>query len=95
MKYSAKSAAAAFTVLAALSIGSVVEAQMAGAAPAGIVMPQKAPQGAQLSAEEQAAVDNKNAGRPYDQAAYNRAMQKIKQAEKYDGERNKQKRGRK
>ncbi|MFC9895262.1 hypothetical protein ACFVMC_16380 [Nocardia sp. NPDC127579] len=50
------------------------------------------PQNATLSAEEQAAVDNKNAGRPYDQKAYNRAMQKIKQAEKYDGCRNKQKR---
>lgn len=95
LKYSAKSAAAAFTVLAALSIGSVVEAQLAGAAPTSIVVAQKAPQGAQLSAAEQEAVDNKNAGRPYDRAAYNSAMQKIKQAEKYDGDRNKQKRGRK
>lgn len=50
------------------------------------------PQNADLSKEEQEAVDNKNAGKPYDQAAYNRAMQKIKQAEKYDGCRNKQKR---
>ncbi|QIS08335.1 hypothetical protein [Nocardia arthritidis] len=90
-----KSAAAAFTVLAALSIGSAVEAQVAGAAPVGVVMAEMAPQGAQLSAAEQAAIDNKNAGRPYDQAAYNRAMQKIKQAEKYSGDRNKQKRGRK
>ncbi|MEV4124664.1 hypothetical protein [Nocardia sp. NPDC049707] len=50
------------------------------------------PQNAELSKEEQEAVDSKNAGKPYDQAAYNRAMQKIKQAEKYDGCRNKQKR---
>lgn len=54
----------------------------------------EAPSPAQLSPEEQEAVDNKNAGRPYDQAAYNRAMQKIKQAEKYNGDRNKQKRNR-
>ncbi|MEV6255248.1 hypothetical protein AB0L97_18530 [Nocardia sp. NPDC051911] len=49
----------------------------------------EAPSPAQLSREEQEAIDNKNAGRPYDQAAYNRAMQKIKQAEKYNGDRNK------
>ncbi|WP_267886587.1 hypothetical protein [Nocardia jinanensis] len=40
-------------------------------------------------------MDNKNAGRPYDVAAYNRAQKKIQQAEKYDGDRNKQKRGKK
>ncbi|MFE9788924.1 hypothetical protein [Nocardia salmonicida] len=96
MNYSAKAFTAAFAVLAALSIGSAVQPQTAAAAPvAGIGVMEKAPSGAQLSAEEQAAIDNKKAGRPYDQAAYNRAMQKIKQAEKYDGDRNKQKRGRK
>ncbi|MFC8044295.1 hypothetical protein [Nocardia sp. NPDC057353] len=95
MKYSLKSAAAAVLAVAALSAGAAIEAQPAGAAPVGVVLQQKAPKGAQLSAEEQAAIDNKAAGRPYDQAAYNRAMQKIKQAEKYEGERNKQKRGRK
>jgi hypothetical protein len=50
--------------------------------------------GAQLSPEEEAAVADENAGRPnYDRAAYNRAMQKIKQAQKYAGQRNKTKRG--
>ncbi len=48
--------------------------------------------GAQLSKDEQAAVDAKNAGEPYDQKAYKRAQQKIKQAEKYEGKRNAQKR---
>ncbi|MEV5649769.1 hypothetical protein AB0L57_16110 [Nocardia sp. NPDC052254] len=95
MKNSAKSAVVALAALAAVSIGSAVEAQTAAAAPASVVVAQKAPKGAQLSAEEQAAIDNKNAGRPYDPAAYKRAMQKIKQAEKYNGDRNKQKRGRK
>lgn len=98
MNYSAKAFTAAFAVLAALSIGSAVQPQVATAAPftgIGIGVMEKAPSGAQLSAAEKAAVDNKKAGRPYDQAAYNRAMQKIKQAEKYDGDRNKQKRGRK
>ncbi|NEW25146.1 hypothetical protein [Nocardia cyriacigeorgica] len=50
------------------------------------------PQCPTLSKEEQDAVDNKNAGRPYDRDAYNRAQQKIKQSEKYCGSRNKQKR---
>ena len=77
-----------------LAAGSVVEAQIATAVPAGAAVSQKAPKGAQLSADEQAAIDNKQAGRPYDPVAYKRAMQKIKQAEKYDGQRNKQKRGR-
>jgi RHS repeat-associated protein len=49
--------------------------------------------GAQLTPEEEAAVAAKNKGRPYDHAVYNRAMQKIKQAEKYAGQRNKSKRG--
>ena len=49
--------------------------------------------GPQLSKDEQEAVDKKNAGDPsYDRKAYNRAQQKIKQAEKYAGDRNKQKR---
>lgn len=49
--------------------------------------------GPQLSKDEQEAVDKKNAGDPnYDRKAYNRAQQKIKQAEKYQGKRNAQKR---
>ncbi|MEU0871388.1 hypothetical protein [Nocardia brasiliensis] len=95
MHYSVKSTVAAFAALAALSIGSVAVAQPAAAEPVSSVVLQAAPKGAQLSAEEQAAIDNKNAGKPYDKQAYNRAMQKIKQAEKYEGDRNKQKRGRK
>ncbi|MET9027678.1 hypothetical protein ABZW96_18980 [Nocardia sp. NPDC004168] len=63
---------------------------MAAASPVSVAI-KEAPSAAQLSREEQEAIDNKNAGRPYDQAAYNRAMQKIKQAEKYNGDRNKQK----
>jgi len=48
-----------------------------------------------LTQEEQAAVDAKAAGLPYDQKAYRRAMQKIKKNEKLAGDRNKEKRGRK
>ncbi|MFI7452009.1 hypothetical protein ACIBQX_31250 [Nonomuraea sp. NPDC049714] len=50
---------------------------------------------ANLSAEEQAAVDAKNAGQPYDRSVFNRAAQKEKKAEKFAGDRNAQKRGRK
>ena len=92
MNYSVKLMAAAFTALAALSIGSVAAAQPGAESVISVVL-QAAPKGAQLSAEEQTAVGNKNAGKPYDKSAYNRAMQKFKQAEKYDGDRNKQKRG--
>ncbi len=53
------------------------------------------PQLETLSAEEQAALDCVQQGKPgCDQKAYNRAMQKIKRNEKYEGDRNKQKRGR-
>ena len=55
MKYSLKSAAAAVLAVAALSAGAAIEAQPAGAAPVGVVLQQKAPKGAQLSAEEQLA----------------------------------------
>ena len=48
--------------------------------------------GPQLSADEQAAVDAKKAGQPYDQKAYKRAQQKIKEGQKYDGTRNNAKR---
>jgi hypothetical protein len=48
--------------------------------------------GAQLSNDEQAAVKAKAAGEPYDQKAYKRAQQKIKRAEKYQGNPNAQKR---
>jgi hypothetical protein len=52
----------------------------AAVVPSGVVTGK--PQCPNLSKEEQEAVDNKNAGRPYDQGAYNRAQQKIKQSEK-------------
>jgi hypothetical protein len=51
-----------------------------------------APQPPQLSEEEKRAVENYNAGRPYDEAALKRAKKKQVQAEKYKKERNKQKR---
>ena len=50
---------------------------------------------ANLSPEEQAAVDAKDAGQPYDRSVFNRAAQKEKKAEKFAGDRNAQKRGRK
>lgn len=85
---------AAMIVLSALGLGSAVTPQ-AAAMPPGVGIMHAAPQPAQLSPEEQAAVDNKNAGRPYDVGDYNRAQKKIQQAEKYEGDRNKQKRGKK
>ena len=45
-----------------------------------------------LSPEEQEALDNKDARRPYDKKAYNRARRKLNEGEKYRGDRNKQKR---
>ena len=51
-----------------------------------------APQPPQLSEEEKRAVANEETGRPYDQKAFKRARQKQIQAEKYNKERNKQKR---
>lgn len=51
-----------------------------------------APQPPQLSEEEKQAVANEEAGRDYDRKAFNRAEQKRIQAEKYNGDRNKQKR---
>ncbi|MGH3872463.1 MAG: hypothetical protein ACRDSR_13325 [Pseudonocardiaceae bacterium] len=51
-----------------------------------------APQPPQLSEEEKRAIENKEAGRPYDEAAYNRAKKKQIETEKYNKERNKQKR---
>jgi len=47
---------------------------------------------ADLSPEEQAAIDAKAAGEPYDQKAYKSAMRKINQGQKYSGSRNAQKR---
>ncbi|MGP3958225.1 hypothetical protein ACTWPT_19635 [Nonomuraea sp. 3N208] len=49
---------------------------------------------ANLTAKEQEAVEAKEAGKPYDRSIFNRAAGKVRQAEKFDGERNKQKRGR-
>ncbi|MEV0622516.1 hypothetical protein AB0I81_55010 [Nonomuraea sp. NPDC050404] len=50
---------------------------------------------ANLSPEEQAAKDAKESGQPYDRSIFNRAAAKERQAEKFEGDRNKQKRGRK
>ncbi|NUR85159.1 MAG: hypothetical protein HOY71_13830, partial [Nonomuraea sp.] len=47
-----------------------------------------------LSKREQAAVDAQKAGKKYDRRDYNSAMQKQKKAEKFEGTRNAQKRGR-
>lgn len=46
-----------------------------------------------LTAAEEEAIRAKNAGKPYDQAAYNRARQKQIKNEKYAKQRNKRKRG--
>jgi hypothetical protein len=44
-----------------------------------------------LTQEEQKAVDDRAAGRPFDQAAYARAKRKLDKNEKLRGERNKRK----
>ncbi|MEU8274128.1 hypothetical protein ACFYOK_06990 [Microbispora bryophytorum] len=49
--------------------------------------------GPELSSAEQAALDAKKAGQPYDRKAARAAEQKVKTGEKLDGERNAQKRG--
>lgn len=49
--------------------------------------------GPQLSSTEQAALDAKKAGQPYDRKAARAAEQKVKTGEKLEGERNAQKRG--
>ncbi|MGI5160870.1 hypothetical protein [Microbispora sp. CA-102843] len=49
--------------------------------------------GPQLSSAEQAALDAKKAGQPYDRKAARAAEQKAKTSEKLDGDRNAQKRG--
>ena len=49
------------------------------------------PQPAQLSPGEDEAIYNKDHGLPYDAALYKAGMRKIQQAEKYGGDRNKQK----
>ncbi|MBV9141232.1 MAG: hypothetical protein JO115_09990 [Pseudonocardiales bacterium] len=51
-----------------------------------------APKPPQLSEEEKRAIENQKAGRPYDEAAFKRAKRKLIQGEKYNKERNKQKR---
>lgn len=51
-----------------------------------------APKPPQLSEEEKRAIENQKAGRPYDEAASKRAKRKLIQGEKYNQERNKQKR---
>ncbi|GAA5067384.1 hypothetical protein [Nocardia callitridis] len=89
-------------LLAAPPLGGICPAvaNAAETAPAhtSITVPvhQNKPQLETLSADEQAALDCKAQGRSgCDEAAYNRAKQKIKKNEKYEGDRNKQKRGRK
>lgn len=52
-----------------------------------------APQPPELSPDEKRAVADYEAGRNYDRKAYKSARQKINEAEKYKGKRNKQKRG--
>lgn len=47
-----------------------------------------------LTEEEQAALDAKNAGEPYDRGLFNRASKKADKEEKFQGDRNAQKRGR-
>lgn len=61
--------------------------------PASNILIAKKPQLETLTAEEQAALDCVSQGKPgCDMAAYNRAKQKLKTNEKYNGDRNKQKR---
>jgi hypothetical protein len=48
-----------------------------------------------LTPEEEQALINKKAGRPYDRKAYNRAIKKQERNQKIEGDRNKEKRGRK
>ena len=62
-------------------------------APAAMATPyEQGPQPPQLSDEEQQAWDNQKAGRDYDKDAFKRARAKITTREKYEGERNQQKR---
>ncbi|MFD2355975.1 hypothetical protein ACFSTC_51985 [Nonomuraea ferruginea] len=49
---------------------------------------------ANLNKEEQEALEAKENGQPYDRSVFNRAASKIRKAEKFEGDRNKQKRGR-
>ncbi|MEV4838540.1 hypothetical protein AB0K05_28820 [Nonomuraea sp. NPDC049486] len=49
---------------------------------------------ANLNKEELEAVEAKENGQPYDRSVFNRAAGKIRKAEKFEGDRNKQKRGR-
>lgn len=56
---------------------------------AGVLMATAQPE--TLSDEEQKAIDDKEAGRPYDQEVYNRARQKQIKNEKYRNERNRRK----
>lgn len=53
---------------------------------------QAAPKPACLSAAEKMAVEDRAAGRSYDREAYKRAKKKLDQAEKFRGQRNRQKR---
>jgi hypothetical protein len=46
----------------------------------------------ELTAEERQALENRAQGKPYDRRAFNEAQRKVRRAEKYQGERNRQKR---
>lgn len=56
------------------------------------IEPVDAPQPPQLTEDEKVALVEKEHGHPYNQKDYNSARQKLIQAEKYNKERNKQKR---
>lgn len=71
-------------------IGGIVALVALAAIGAGYVLMASA-QPETLSAQEEEAVRRKEAGQPYDKAAYRRAQQKLNKNEKFKGERNKQK----
>jgi hypothetical protein len=81
----------------AIILGSVPALTILVDEPAAMATPwsQDPPQPPQLSDEERAAIDAKRAGQPYDPGLANSAQKKLETGEKYAGDRNKQKRGRK
>jgi hypothetical protein len=79
-------------VLAGFVLGATPALTILADEPAAMATPYaQEPGGPELSGDEQEALDNKNAGRPYDEGAFKRANDKLKTNEKYNGERNKQK----
>jgi RHS repeat-associated protein len=67
----------AYTAYNAFHPGASCPVQMSG------------PKAPTLSEEEEKAIKDKEAGLPYDKDAYNRGRNKVKQGEKFKGERNK------